>query len=192
METNWISYEDYLTKIKKKYTKGLETAFFEYLSKPDAPPKIPFIEVFQDLSDIIPVTYETTSIKDFHFPNDTEFKVIQTRQVKSPTWDVLRYISMKIYSKTKEKTIQTYQRGMPIKTAGRMRGNMEYLEDRWRVQIQSPTIKYAHINKNDELAYSDAKQFKLRDKYIKIRVRYDGTQYAIVNGIKTYYRISYA
>jgi HSP90 family molecular chaperone len=130
METNWTSYEDYLTKVKKKYIEGLETAFFAYLSKPDAPRKIPFIEVFQDLSDIIPVTYETTSIKDFHFPNDTEFKVNLIRQVKSPTWDVLRYTSMKIYSKTKEKTIQTYQRGMPIKTAGRMRGNMEYLEDR--------------------------------------------------------------
>jgi hypothetical protein len=130
METNWTSYEDYLTKVKKKYIEGLETAFFEYLSKPDAPPKVPFIEVFQDLSDIIPVTYETTSIKDFHFPNDTEFKVNLIRQVKSPTWDVLRYTSMKIYSKTREKTIQTYQRGMPIKTAGRMRGNMEYLEDR--------------------------------------------------------------
>lgn len=37
---------------------------------------------------------------------------------------------MKIYEKTKEKAIQIYQRGMPIKTAGRMRGNMEYLEDR--------------------------------------------------------------
>ena len=191
METNWTSYEDYLIKIKKKYTKGLETAFFETLSKPDAPRKIPFIEVFQDLSDMIPVTYETTSIKDFHFPNDTEFKFNLVRQVKSPTWDVLRYISMKIYSKTREKAIQTYQRGMPIKTVGRMRGNMEYLEDRWRVQIQPITFKYAYIDKNT-LKYTNAVQSKIRDKYLKIRVRYDGTQYAIINGIKTYYRISHA
>ena len=130
METNWTSYEDYLINIKKKYTEGLEAAFLEELVKPNAPHKIPFIEVFKDLTDIIPVTYETTSIKDFHFANDTEFKKNLTRQVKSPTWDVLRYISMKIYEKTKEKTIQVYQRGMTIKTAGRMRGNMEYLEDR--------------------------------------------------------------
>lgn len=130
METNWTSYEDYLIKIKKKYTEGLEVAFLEELNKPNASYKIPFIEVFKDLTDIIPVTYETTSIKDFHFANDTEFKKHLTRQVKSPTWDVLRYISMKIYEKTKEKTIQVYQRGMTIKTAGRMRGNMEYLEDR--------------------------------------------------------------
>ena len=31
----------------------------------------------------------------------------------------------KFIVKTKEKAIQIYQRGMPIKTAGRMRGNME-------------------------------------------------------------------
>ena len=191
METNWISYEDYLIKIKKKYIKGLETTFFEYLSKPDAPYKIPFIEVFQDLSDIIPVTYETTSIKDFHFPNDTESKVNLIRQVKSPTWDVLRYTSMKIYSKTKEKTIQSYQRGMPIKTAGRMRGNMEYLEDRWRVQIQPITFKYAFVSKNT-LKHTDAVQSKIRDKYLKIRVRYDGKQYVMVNAIKTYFTVSYA
>lgn len=191
METNWISYENYLTKIKKKYIEGLETAFFEYLSKPDAPPKIPFIEVFQDLSDIIPVTYETTSIKDFHFPNDTEFKVNLIRQVKSPTWDVLRYTSMKIYSKTREKTIQTYQRGMPIKTAGRMRGNMEYVEDRWKVQIQPITFKYAYVDKNT-LKYTNSVQSKIRDKYLKIRVRYDGKQYVMVNAIKTYFTVSYA
>ena len=191
METNWTSYEDYLTKVKKKYIEGLETAFFEYLSKPDAPPKIPFIEVFQDLSDIIPVTYETTSIKDFHFPNDTEFKVNLIRQVKSPTWDVLRYTSMKIYSKTREKTIQTYQRGMPIKTAGRMRGNMEYLEDRWKVQIQPITFKYAYVDKNT-LKYTNSVQSKIRDKYLKIRVRYDGKQYVMVNAIKTYFTVSYA
>ena len=106
--------------------------------------------------------------------------------------NALRRISVRMNNKTKEKLIQIYQRGVNISDVGRMRGNMEYIEDAWDVQIQSPAIKYAYINKNDELAYSDAKQFKLRDKYIKIRVRYDGTQYAIVNGIKTYYRTSYA
>ena len=81
METNWTSYEDYLIKIKKKYTEGLEAAFLEELVKPNAPHKIPFIEVFQDLTDIIPVTYETTSIKDLHFANDTEFKVKSTTSI---------------------------------------------------------------------------------------------------------------
>lgn len=191
METNWTSYEDYLIKIKKKYTEGLEESFLKELNKPNAPYKIPFIEVFKDLTDIIPVTYETTSIKDFHFANDTEFKKHLIRQVKSPTWDVLRYISMKIYEKTKEKTIQVYQRGMTIKTAGRMRGNMEYLEDRWRVQIQPIAFKYAYKS-GENLKLTDSTQTKIRDKYLKIRVRYDGKQYVMVNAIKTNYTISHA
>jgi hypothetical protein len=33
---------------------------------------------------------------------------------------------------------------------------------------------------------------KIRDKYLKVRVRYDGKQYVIVNAIRTYFTISYA
>ncbi len=33
---------------------------------------------------------------------------------------------------------------------------------------------------------------RIRDKYIKIRVKYDGTQYAIINALKTLFTISYA
>ena len=157
----------------------LEQKYKEFLKESSAPSKIPFIETSKDLTNVIPLTYETTSIKD-------------TILSKNPTMNALRRISVRMNNKTKEKLIQIYQRGVNISDVGRMRGNMEYIEDAWDVQIQSPAIKYAYINKNDELAYSDAKQFKLRDKYIKIKVRYDGTQYAIVNGIKTYYRISYA
>ena len=156
----------------------LEQKYENFLKEPNAPLKIPFIETSKDLTDLIPVTYETTSIKD-------------TILSKNPTMKVLRKISVRMNNKTKEKLIQIYQRGVNISDVGRMRGNMEYIEDAWDVQIQSPAVKYAYL-KNGELTYSDAKQFKLRDKYIKIKVRYDGTQYAIVNGIKTYYRISYA
>ena len=95
-------------------------------------------------------------------------------------------------NKTKEKVIQSYQRGVNISKVGRVRGNMEYIEDAWDVQIQPLAIKYAYLDQNNNLALSEAKQAKLRDKFIKIRVRYDGKQYAIVNGIRTYFTISYA
>lgn len=82
---------------------------------------------------------------------------------------------------------------MPIKTAGRLRGNMEYLEDRWRVQIQPITFKYAFLDyKTDNLMFTDSSQAKLRDKYLKVRVRYDGKKYVMVNAIKTNYTVSYA
>lgn len=156
----------------------LEEKYKEFLEEPNAPLKIPFIDTTKDLTELIPVTYETTSHPD---------TILST----NPTMNVLRKVSIKMNNKTKEKLVQVYQRGVNLSKVGRMRGNMEYVEDAWDVQIQAPLIKYAYL-KDDELTYSEDKQFKLRDKYIKVRVRYDGTQYAIINAIRTYFRISYA
>ena len=156
----------------------LEQKYLEYLQTEDAPNKIPFIDTIGDLTNIIPVYPTTTSDPNTILSNH-------------PTMDVLRKISIKMNNKTKEKTIQSYQRGVNISHVGRMRGNMEYIEDLWDVQIQPPNIKYAYL-KNDNLTLSESKQAKLRDKYIKIRVRYDGTQYAIINAIRTYFTLSYA
>ena len=33
---------------------------------------------------------------------------------------------------------------------------------------------------------------RIRDKYIKIRVKYDGTKYAIINALRTLFTISYS
>ena len=115
---------------------------------------------------------------------------------------------------------------------GRLRGNSQYKEDRWDIQI--PSINF--INKNEDpwiypplilnylpkdinikeienntfklpsqyqnlkkdeviLPYpklSIRKETKIRDKYIKIRVRYSGKNLAIITAIHTLYTISYA
>jgi hypothetical protein len=42
------------------------------------------------------------------------------------------------------------------------------------------------------LAQTELKQSKIRDKYLKVRIRYDGTKYVLVNAVKTLYSISYA
>lgn len=52
-------------------------------------------------------------------------------------------------------------------------------------------IKYAYL-RGENVELTDSIQMKLRDKYLKVRVRYDGTKYAIINAIKTFYTISYA
>ena len=150
----------------------------EFLEQNPSVLKIPFIETTKELTELIPVTYETTSYPD-------------TILSSHPTWEVLRKINIKMYKKTKEKVIQVYQRGVNMSNVGRIRGNMEYVEDAWDVQIQPLAIKYAYLDA-DELKLTESVQAKLRDKYIRIRVRYDGTQYAIVNGIRTYFTVSYA
>lgn len=157
----------------------LEEKYEEFLKTPNAPLKLPYIDTTKDLTELIPVTYDTTSVPGTILSNN-------------PTVEVLRKISIRMNNKTKEKLVQIYQRGVNISKVGRMRGNMEYIEDAWDVQIQPLAIKYAYIDHNNNLTLSDSKQAKIRDKYLKIRVRYDGTQYAIVNGIRTYFTISYA
>ena len=78
-----------------------------------------------------------------------------------------------------------------MKSFGRLKGNMQYVEDFWDIQIQPITFKYAYL-KNSALVFSPLQEMRLRDKYIKIRVIYDGTNYAIINALKTFFTISYA
>ena len=127
-----------------------------------------------------------------------------------------------------------------IKTYGRLNGNMDYLEDRWFMQI--PPIVYkqknekAWITTNDDNHYpplslynnplpesmssldtsqtieipknlkdlgytnnsfdcndwGNTKETRIRDKYIKVKVRYSGEDLAIIYAIITSYTISYA
>ena len=106
---------------------------------------------------------------------------------------VLRDLTIRSHNKTKEKLINVYQKGLNIKDPdyGRRRGNMQYLEDSWDVQIQPITFKYIYLN-GGVVQYTNLNEMKIRDKYIKIRVKYDGTEYAIINALKTLFTISYA
>lgn len=156
----------------------LNNKYKEYLLKPGAPYKIPFIRTVTDIALDWPAK-ETTLIGE------------NGPVTPSVTWDQARDIGIKSDKKTKENTIQIYQRGLSITDVGRLRGNLHYLEDSWNVQIQPPSFKYAFV-RGKELDFTSATQTKVRDKYLKIRVRYDGKQYVMVNAIKTNYTISYA
>ena len=80
---------------------------------------------------------------------------------------------------------------MNIKTQGRLKGTMQYCEDSWDIQIQPLNLKYAYLN-NNQFTLTNNVEARIRDKYIKIKVRYDGTKYAIISAIKTLFTISYA
>ena len=96
-------------------------------------------------------------------------------------------------NKTKEITVKVYQKGQDLKSPEmtRIKANMQYLEDIWEVQIQPIRFQYRYLL-NGAGTMSDFKESKLRDKYLKVRVRYDGNDYAIINAIKTIYTVSYA
>ena len=51
-----------------------------------------------------------------------------------------------------------------------------------------------YINKNqlDTTTWNSTNQVKLRDKYLKVRIRYSGKELAIIQAVQTLFRISYA
>lgn len=165
----------------------IKTNYKEFLTAHLAVAKIPYIETVPELTEKIPVYKTTTADPNIGLispPHNDDDK-------KPPAADILRAINIKVHSKTYEQLIQSYQRGLTVRKFGRLRGNMDYLEDSWEVQIQPLTINYAYLKAN-ELELSEAKQMKLRDKYLKVRIRYDGTQYAIISAVKTQFTLSHA
>lgn len=149
------------------------------------------------------------------------------------------------YKNLDEYRIWSHAKAVNLNSKGRLRGNMQYKEDKWDIQINplnivqknepewtdldyKPTSKipvelgqspvpedilvdngvpaavdvppsfessetengrgYVLWNWND----SQMKECKLKDKWIKIRVRYSGNKLAIITAIKTLYSISYA
>jgi len=103
----------------------------------------------------------------------------------------LRDLSIRENNKTKEKMISVYQKGADIKQYGRRKGNMQYLEDSWNVQIQPISYPYAYLA-GGTLELTNPLEIKIRDNYVKLRVKYTGTQYAIVNALRTLFTISHA
>ena len=75
-------------------------------------------------------------------------------------------------------TLVTNQECKNIEEFGRRRGNIQYKEDSWYTTIE-PIIY------NNQSA-------RIRDKFIKIRVKYSGKDQVIVTALKTLFTLSYS
>ncbi len=109
----------------------------------------------------------------------------------------------------------THVKNSPVDRVGTLRGNSYYKEGKWNIQI--PTIKYIQKNETDSDwqdsvppiikgsiasyngqgqvfydGWSSRKETRIRDKWIKIRVRYSGKELAIIQALITLYNLSYA
>jgi hypothetical protein len=91
-----------------------------------------------------------------------------------------------------EDRIRTRQYGRDIKKEGRVRGNMEYLEDLWDIEIRPTSFREAYLDEQGTLKTRLLEQQRIRDKYVKIRVRYSGDLLAVIQGLQTLYLYSYA
>lgn len=89
-----------------------------------------------------------------------------------------------------EQRVHSEQLGNSIRKYGRLRGNMEYREDNWKVEIRPTQFKWCYLN-GDTLAFKTT-ETRPRDKYIKVRVRYSGEDLALITAIQTLFEDSYA
>lgn len=78
--------------------------------------------------------------------------------------------------------VHTYQKGLEMRANGRRIGNMQYKEDFWNVEIKPVLV----------VGDNEVEQARIRDKYCRIRVKYVGTQLAIITSLVTMYTQSYA
>lgn len=188
------------------------------------------VSKYYDKSTLFPLYYsrqdKTNEIEDtYHLKNG---------EVQSKDFSALSGGEIVHYDTLDEYRIWNHALAVDLNDSGRMRGNMQYKEDKWDIQInplnfvqknetkwandlipielrQSPIpssvistakenngkIKIPDNSKNREVVFwnweeSEMKESKLKDKWIKIRIRYSGKKLAIITAIKTLYSISYA
>ena len=73
-------------------------------------------------------------------------------------------------------------------------GNIQYKEDGWYTNIE-PLRYNVKLNDSSATDFSENDKFasaKIRDKWVKIRIKYKGDQLAVINSIMTVENLSYA
>ena len=91
-----------------------------------------------------------------------------------------------------EVRLRTESLGNDIKKYGRLRGNMQYLEDLWNVEIRPVQITWCYLDNEGEFQTKKITETRHRDKYIKIKVRYSGEDLALIQAIYTIFEESYS
>lgn len=91
-----------------------------------------------------------------------------------------------------ETRIRTEQLGNDMNKYGRIRGNMQYLEDLWNVEIRPIQITWCYKQADGSLGKKKLPEIRHRDKYLKVKIRYSGEDLALIQAIITTFNESYA
>lgn len=184
--------------------QGIEKVFdnVAFISNAIAPQKI-FYEIYGD-----DYTWSKYKSQLYGFTTNTQFQnLLNTGITKLPyikyyTFDVNDSLSFYNLSdnygitirkdmKTNDKLIDIFNKIYDIKDVGYIKGNARYLEDKWVIQI--PAVHWKNIYQSGtQLMLTSSEEARVRDKHVRIRVCYDGSDYAILTGIKTFYKISFS
>ena len=83
-----------------------------------------------------------------------------------------------------------------IKDVGRRLGNIEYKEDKWNYTISPIYFKNRYVVNSDQetpiINESAINSTRIRDKWVKIKIKYTGDKLVVINAIQTLMTISYA
>ena len=84
-----------------------------------------------------------------------------------------------------EKHLRSVQKCNDIKTLGLIQGNIEYKEDSWWSEIRPMNFKLAYTKDKQSLSFKSLTSARIRDKYVKIKIKYSGKDLTTVRGIST-------
>ena len=71
---------------------------------------------------------------------------------------------------------------------GRRLGNIHYVEDKWNITLDPIYYK----TWSDDKTTSKTTSIKLRDKWMKVRIKYKGDKLAVISAIQSLYTVSFA
>lgn len=74
---------------------------------------------------------------------------------------------------------------------GRRLGNIEYKEDKWNLTLTPIYYKQKEL-KDGEIAESKINSTRIRDKWIKVRIKYTGEKLVVISAIQTLMTLSFA
>ena len=212
-----------------------------YKTLASIPRDIKGISSVYDKSTVFPGYYSrrksVNTIEDFYH----QFGYKQSYNKEDPNYSALAGAEIVYYENVNEYRIRNNVKAVDITDPknGRLRGNMQYKEDRWDIQINPINLIQRNEPKQEWIGYNNEsnlipvvyniytipdnlkeqdshnnfvnlpsdwnrqivqwdttklhnKEVKLKDKYIKIRVRYSGEDLAIIAALNTLYSISIA
>lgn len=138
---------------------------------------------FEIIGDVYNFTKENI-FKNYSLDEDNKLEVNADFPKLIVTEDQKSYNTKVVWDhRLNQYSLLTHQDCLNINEYGRRIGNIQYLEDKWNIVIQP--IYYSDADKN-------LNSVRIRDKYIKIRVKYSGDKYVIITALSTLMRLSYA
>lgn len=131
--------------------------------------------------------------------NDVPYEIDSSKFTKdlysTSTFSPIFYNATVNYDKVLDTyTLVVNQECKNVETYGRRLGNIQYKEDCWYTNIE-PLCYNKNLKDSTVTTYSTSDEFaetKLRDKWVKVRVKYTGDQLATIHAIMMSQNISYA